>query len=80
MRASDNVTSKEYYSHLNHPFVFMLFSVTTATSRLSHMGCQRLVTSPVTLCAASSPRGQGFYSSSVVVVVWVTAFVVALWR
>lgn len=81
MWASDNITSKEYYSHLNHPFVFMLISVTTATSRLSHMSCQRLVTGPVTLCTTSySPKGQGFYSSCIVVVVWVSAFVVALWR
>lgn len=80
MWASDNITSKEYYSHLNHPFVFMLFSVTTATSRLSHMSCQRLVTGPVTLCTTSSPKGQGFYSSCIVVVVWVSTFVVALRR
>lgn len=59
----------------------MLFSVTTATSRLSHMSCQRLVTGPVTLCTtSSSPKGHGFYSNCIVVVVWVSAFVVALWR
>lgn len=81
MWTSDNITSKEYYLHLNHPFVFMLVSVTIATSGLSHMICQRLVTVPVTLCTtSSSPKGQGFYSSCIVVVVWVSAFVVALWR
>lgn len=70
---------KDYYSHLSHPFVFMLFSVTTATSRLSHMRCQRLVTGPVTsYTTSSSPKGQGFYFNCIVVVIWVSAFVVAL--
>lgn len=36
IRASDSITSKEYYSCLNHPFVFMLFCHYSYFETFSH--------------------------------------------